>query len=130
MEPKKRQFKGGDVEAYVTQHADRPLHIADVAREIGWSVNSTSSRLCRMLEEWPNRMERVRRGVYRWNSTPITAVAGRVEVATAPLQAAPARNDDQVMTVSVVSRDEATGVTLVRDDATHDLYTMKPFKIR
>lgn len=121
-----RVHRGREVELYMQRNADRPVTIEEIDQELHWNRNSISGRLNNMLELYPEHMERIpnRRGVYRWNSVP-KRVTGSSSTSTSP----PALEVDEML-VSVVTRDPETGVVLVRDDATHQLFTLKPFKIK
>ncbi len=122
-----RVHKGRLVDQYVREHADQVLTIEQVATALDWSTNSVSGRLGKLVNDFPEYMERLpnRRGSYRWNSKPST---GNMH------QPAPTRNlaasMPSEMLVSVVTRDVDSGIVLVRDDATQQLFTLKPFKIR
>lgn len=63
-----RVHKGREVELWVRDHRDIPLTIEEVSAGVGWSAASTSSTLGRMVERYPEHMERIGRGVYRWNT--------------------------------------------------------------
>jgi len=113
-----RQHKGREVEQYVFDHPDSVLVIDTVAKAVGWSRGSCSTAMGRMIDLYPN-MERIRRGVYRWNSD-LSVVDMKMETIVQPEIV-----DD--MTIIVVASDG--DVMLVKDSGSGKLYKLTPFSL-
>jgi hypothetical protein len=116
MTQAKRRYRGHEVEKYVCAHPNVELRITTIADAVEWSAASTGACLARLSTRHVE-LERVRRGVYRWNASTVGSqlaggtLAGRQE-----------------LLLSVVTVSDA-GVALVRDEETHELFTVQPFKL-
>lgn len=107
-----REHKGRDVERYVREHPDVPLSIDEVAEAVGgWPTSSASSVMSRMVDDYPTSMERIRRGVYRWNSKPIT----------------PSAEEPKAFLLEVLTQQDA--IFLCRDSRTGKLYKLSEFAL-
>lgn len=66
-----REHKAREVMTFMRDNPDKPFSIEDVSAAIGWTRTSTTTALSRMMTTYPENMQRVSKGVYRWNSKQI-----------------------------------------------------------
>lgn len=109
----KRTFVAPKVRDFVWANADKPLSAEFVAKEIGLLPTSISSVLAQMVTDFPDQMERIRKGLYRWNSAGV-----------APKDPEPEADPTELIVEIVGRRD---GRMLVRDDK-GNLFVMQPFE--
>lgn len=102
-----------ELQQWVFANADRPITLEEVEKALDWPRASVNAGLVRMVKKYPDQMERIQRGVYRWSSTAVEQPASGTLVTE--------------MLVTVVRRRD-DGKMLVRDDNTSELYVMEPFE--
>lgn len=97
---------------YLTHNADRPITLDELIQETGLTRSQVSNAAGNLIAcgEYPN-IQRIQAGVYRWNSTSISAEA------EPPVE---------FLVVVVKRRDD--GKMLVRDVNTDTLYVMEDFE--
>lgn len=102
------------VTAYMTANADRPVTVNELLANA--PRNASRSAVCtgtvRLHEKFPDRMQRVSKGVWIWNSD---GVAPEITPTKAPAL---------VMVRILKMRDD--GEFLAIDDETDNLYTVRP----
>lgn len=124
-----RLHRGRQVQDFFFSNADRPITIEEIVRETGARGDSVSTMVSRMIQRFPGRMERIGKGLYRWNSEP-------AEVAPEKPESMKAGSEILMSVLSVreeefvVSEDNKVKETryLLRDEETGDLFVMTPFE--
>lgn len=107
----------GDVIQFLTENADRDLSAQTVANKTGHDLTGVHNVLSALLRREPERLSRVRPGVYRWTSGP----AG-TEITEEP-QGPPGE-----YLLEVLAR-QADGKIIVRDTETEALYVLTALSV-
>jgi hypothetical protein len=100
----------------MTANADRPITAEELVREISWRSDSISTAVTRLVTRYPGKMERIGKGVYRWNSS--------AEEATPEPVAEPEQPTEMIVKVLTEKPDRM----LVQDLDSGLLYVMTQFE--
>ena len=118
-----REHKARQVLEYLTMNADRPITAEELLRETSWRPDSISTAVTRAIKRYPGRMERLSKGVYRWNSVVNeAAIPAQPEVAPTP----PEPEQPEEMIVKILT--EKPDRMLVQDLDSGMLYVMTQFE--